>query len=81
MNDLMGFEERKVKEDAKQLVIEMKEQDTQSVFEIRKLFRFDKHFTDYAKKDITMTRPVSAYTTGLIDNISDKFTKIVSSVN
>lgn len=59
----------------------MKEQDTQSVFEIRKLFRFDKTFTDYAKKDIAMTRPVSAYTTGLIDNISDKFTKIVSSVN
>ena len=50
------------------------------MFEIRKLFKFDNEFGDYVKKDVTQ-RPVSAYTSGLMEQISEKFTKIVQQVN
>ena len=57
-----------------------KEDESASVFEIRKLFKFDNKFNDFVKKEVAV-RPVSAYTTGLMEQLSDKFTKIVSSVN
>ena len=63
----------------------MKEQDTQNVFEIRKLFKFGSEFQDFIKqkektggKDINGSRPVSAYTTNLMDTINDKFNRIVT---
>jgi hypothetical protein len=79
MTDLMGAEERRVQEEKNQRELRRKEEDTKSVFEIRKLFKFDNDFTDYVKKD-NAQRPVSAYTTGLVEHISEKFTKIVTSV-
>lgn len=79
MSDLVGAEQRK--KDEERLLKERlrQEEDTQSVFEIRKLFKFDNEFGEYIKKG--ETRPVSAYTTGLMEQINDKFSKIVSQVN
>lgn len=60
-------------------------EDTRSVFEIRKLFKFGSDFQDFIKtkdrsssKNINAIRPVSAYTTNLMDQINDKFNKIVT---
>jgi len=57
------------------------------VFEIRKLFKFGSDFHDFIKskekagaKDIHGSRPVSAYTTNLMDTINDKFNRIVTQV-
>lgn len=47
---------------------------------MRKLFKFDNEFGEFVKRDGS-TRPLSAYTNNLMEQISDKFTKIVSSVN
>ena len=47
--------------------------DTQSVFEIRKLFKFGNEFGEFVKRDTnnrskkSEQRPVSAYTCGIID--------------
>lgn len=80
MSDLMEAEQRRVVEEAKEVEKRRQEDASASVFEIRKLFKFDSKFNDFVKKDGTQ-RPVSAYTTGLMENISEKFTKIVSQVN
>lgn len=82
-HDLMGAEQRRVEEAKEEVERKRKEQDTQSVFEIRKLFKFDNEFIDYVKKGgvDSAQRPVSAYTSGLMEQISEKFTKIVSQVN
>jgi hypothetical protein len=77
--DLVGAEQRKKEEEKREKERLRKEEDTQSVFEIRKLFRWDTEFGDYVKKG--EQRPVSAYTSGLMEQISDKFSKIVSQVN
>ena len=72
----MGAEQRKLEEARLEKEKKRKQEDTQSVFEIRKLFKFDNQFGDFVKER-GVQRPVSAYTTGLMEQISDKFNKIV----
>ena len=48
---------------------------------IRKMFKFGTNdFQVLVKNDKQSLRPYSAYTNDIMDNIQDKFTKIVSSV-
>lgn len=78
--DLMGAQERSLEEQRLKKERLRLEEQSQSVFEIRKLFKFGTEFQDFVKKD-PASRPVSAYTSGLMEQISDKFNKIVSQVN
>jgi hypothetical protein len=44
------------------------------------MFKFgNNEFGEFVKNDAA-SRPVSAYTSGIVDQINDKFSKIVSSV-
>ena len=51
------------------------------MFNIRKMFKFGTNeFQVFVKNDKQSHRPYSAYTSDIMDNIQDKFTKIVASV-
>jgi Mg2+ and Co2+ transporter CorA len=89
MSDLMGLEQKKKRELEEEMERKRQMEDTQSVFEIRKLFKFGNDFQEFIKskeragassKKISASRPVSAYTTNLMDQINDKFNKIVTQV-
>ena len=80
-NDLILQEQKKVIEEKLDRERQRQDQDTQSVLNIRKMFKFGTNdFQVFVKNDKQSLRPYSAYTNDIMDNIQDKFTKIVSSV-
>ena len=80
-NDLILEEQKKVIEEKLELERQRQDQDTQSVLNIRKMFKFGTNdFQVFVKNDKQSLRPYSAYTNDIMDTIQDKFTKIVSSV-
>ncbi len=76
----MGQEIKKIQDEKAMKERQRQQEDTHSVFEIRKLFKFDNEFSEFVKEK-GVQRPVSAYTSGLMEQISEKFNKIVDQVN